>query len=239
MNSSTRNTLLRSGLFGILLVWACAFSGIPHAEEISETAPAGNLAQPMRRQGFYISLGIGGSLGSIEDNDIGSLGTFSSFDIGLRTGQMVTNMLGLGIQINGQRGQSKDWSNISGGIRLEAQLLPFAHASWKSLDALAIRTGIGIAAGELKRHDKSLESKDDPAGIFGTQYMLGLSYDWFPAKITPKPSGGLALTLFSEGRFLPTEGTTMVSFVAGIEITWWLGLARNQLDLPIKDAFRQ
>jgi hypothetical protein len=42
-----------------------------------------------------------------------------------------------------------------------------------------------------------------------------------------------------EARFIPGDNATGVSTMLGLDIGWWTGLPRNQLDLPPEDAFKR
>ena len=79
---------------------------------------------------------------------------------------------------------------------------------------------------------------DDAQYMFGPLFSAGLSYDWFPFH-DPKSyrSGGFALTFLLEGRYLPGGDITTGGGFLGVELTYWFGLDKNKLELPVEEAF--
>lgn len=191
------------------------------------------LLKPKARQGYY--LGGGPRLMSlvVDDDEIGSLGGLFGFGVAFRFGQKVNEWLGLGLVFSGGGASNEDWSVGGGGLLLEAQIQP-----WLETD-LALRVGIGVAGFSTARVDETQETDDDPSGTVGTMYTLGASYELFPwHRPDNYDSGGLAFSFFVEGQFTPgLGGVTSVGAVLGVEFTWWSGLSRNKLDLPVDAAF--
>ena len=191
------------------------------------------LLKPKARQGYY--LGGGPRLLSlvVDDEDLGSLGGLFGFGVAFRFGQKVNEWFGLGLVLSGGGASNEDWSVGGGGLLLEAQLQP-----WQQTD-LAFRLGIGVFGFGVSRVDSALETDDDPEGTFGAVYTVGASYELFPwYSAADYDSGGTAFSFFVEGQFSPgLGGVTSIGAIIGVEFTWWSGLNRNKLDLPVDAAF--
>ena len=84
----------------------------------------------------------------------------------------------------------------------------------------------------------SLSSKNgtdkSTRGTVGSGYFLGASYDWF---FTHRLTGGWALTPTVEARYVPGDTASAFVGIVGLQIVYWTGLPRNQLELPPGEAF--
>lgn len=198
----------------------------------SGPAAAQELRGPEARQGYYIGLGFRTGVTEADNEDIGSLGTLSHFGALARFGQMTFPWLGFGIAIGGGQDANEEWSIGYGNLLLEAQVKPF------DID-LAFRLAAGVGGGSASRADSANEQEDDPEFLFGSMYVLGVSYDWFPF-YDPKSygSGSTAITFFVESRFFPGGDVESGSAFLGVEVTFWTGLDKRKLDLPPDKAFR-
>ena len=195
-------------------------------------AVAQELTAPEARQGYYLAAGARSTVSTARDDEVGSLGAGGGGEGVLRVGQMVTPRLGLGVAVGGGAARSSDWDQIGGGLSIEGQLAPVA-----GLD-LAVRAGIGLGVRSLTRRDEMAETDDDPSGIFGSLYTAGVSYDWFVSR-RGAGSGGLAVTLAAEARVLAGGDIVDAGMLVGLELTYWGGLRRNQLSLPVAEAFAE
>jgi hypothetical protein len=136
---------------------------------------------------------------------------------------MVTRRFGLGLQIHsgGTRGQGQRAALF--GLGVEGQ--------WELARHLAIRGGVGLDTVSIT----TVAGGDDSArGTVGSGYSLGVSYDWF---FTRGQSGGWAVTPVAQARYVPGDTQVLVGTV-GVELSWWSGLPRNQLELPPSEAFK-
>jgi hypothetical protein len=189
------------------------------------SARAQTLEPPGPRQGYYLSLGFHNGVANIrEDGD--SLGAWFNRMTTIRMGQMLTRRLGLGLQIVTTYSQKGEQYGTQIGLGLEGQV------------ALTGRLAVngGLALGVLQLHDKRVMN-EELRGAFGAEYSLGVSYDFFPYK--RKLSGGLGLAPIVQMRFLPGDNGTSFSGFAGLHISWWTGLPRNQLDLPPGEGYER
>jgi hypothetical protein len=188
-------------------------------------AQAQTLEPPGPRQNYYLSLGVhNGIIQTWEDDE--SLGVWFNRGFTIRLGQMITRRLGLGLQIySGYAQKGEEWGSTF-GLGLEGQV------------ALTGRLALngGLALGVLQLHDKRVMN-EELRGAFGAEYSLGASYDFFPYK--KKLSGGLGLAPIVQMRFLPGDEATSITVMAGLHVSWWTGLPRNQLDLPPGEGYEK
>jgi hypothetical protein len=189
--------------------------------------PAGaqDLEPPQPRQGYYMGLSIlQGVTRNWEDGD--GVGTWPGGAFSLRLGQKLTRRLGLGLQIYSASARKDDEYSTLFGLAVEGQV--------ELHPRLAVHAGAGL--GVLQLHDNRVMN-EELRGAYGAEYMLGASYAFFPYK--RRHSGGLSITPMLQARILPEDAATSFSVLGGVELGWWTGLPRNQLDLPPADAFEK
>jgi hypothetical protein len=189
-------------------------------------AGAQTLEPPRHRQGYYMALGVQAlGLKSWEEGE--SLGTWGGVGQTIRLGQLLTRRFGLGLQIDfgGAAGRAQKASLF--GLGFEAQ--------WEILNHLSLRGGGGISVVQLAYDDEALN--DELRGTAGAGYFLGLGYDWFPFK--SRLTGGFALTPMFQLRVIPSSPVDAIVGIIGVELGYWTGLPRNQLDLPEGEAYRK
>ncbi len=232
--ASTHAGTGRVGLASAGLAAVVAFLGIlgaPRTTAAQDTEI--ELLKPRARQGYYIGGGPRLISWVVDDDDIGSLGGTFGFGASLRLGQKVNDWLGLGIAFEGGAAGNADWDLAGGGLKLEIQVQP-----WADVD-LAFRGGAGVLGLSVSRIESLDATDDDPEGTFGSLFTLGASYEIFPwYDAATYESGGAAFSFFVEGQVAPgLGGITTYGAVVGFEFTWWSGLNRNKLDLPVDAAF--
>jgi hypothetical protein len=193
-------------------------------------AGAQTLEAPRSRQGYYLALGGYGLANQNWDGEGAALGLAGGGGTTLRMGQLLTRRLGLGLGFDlggsrrgGRRAQL-------GGVALEGQ--------WELARHLALRGGVGLSVVILKDDD---DPEAGSSGGVGSGYFLGLGYDWFPFQSRRRSgsTGGFALTPVVQVRFTPAAGTRALVGTAGLELTYWTGLPRNQLELDEADAYQR
>jgi hypothetical protein len=179
------------------------------------------LEPPRPRQGYYLAFGPHFALNKNWE-DGRDWGVWTGYDITFRFGQMVTRRFGLGLQVH---------SGGAGGQGQQAGLFGLSvEGQWELARNLAVRGGVGLDTVSIA----TVGGGDDSArGTVGSGYFLGLSYDW---SFTRRQTGGWALTPVAQARFIPGDTQGLVGTI-GVEITYWTGLPRNQLDLPPSEAF--
>jgi hypothetical protein len=208
----------------VALALATAAAAVTFTVDIAP-ARAQQLEAPRARQGYYVTLGIyGATTEAREKGD--SLGPWAGSGGSLRVGQLVTSRFGLGLSLEsgGTKGAGQQASLSALGL----------EASWVIRGNLAARGGIGI--GFIRLHDPSNPTESSTRGVAGSWYSLGLSYDWFPSK--KRLSGGFSIAPTVQARLLPGSDTTGFVTFFGVDLGYWTGLPKNQLDLPPAEAWR-
>ena len=187
-------------------------------------ARAQTLEMPRHRQGYYISLGFASGAGHFWENG-DSVGTYVGGNYNIRLGQLLTRRLGLGLQIDLGAGKKDQESAALSGLGLEGHVALVAN--------LALHAGVGLGVVQLV--DERVEN-EELRGSYASMYMLGLSYAFFPFTDAGK-SGGFSVTPVLQVRGLPDDAASAIAAVLGVEIGWWSGLPKNQLDLPESEAY--
>jgi len=200
----------------LVLVWAAARPSQAQAGE--------DLTVPNARQGYFVALGVHGVAMSSRDHDLGRLQTDFGPALTLRLGQMVTPWLGCGLLVDGGLATSGRWNQKFGGLLLDLQLVP-----WRALSLHASAGLGGVMARDTLGHVAGAK------GTGGAYYGVGLAYDFFPFYVTG--SGGLGITPVIQMRHLPGSGFNALLAWVGVDLVWWRGLDKQELELPPDAAF--
>jgi hypothetical protein len=191
---------------------------------LSATADAQKLQKPRPRQGYFVTFGL---LGAVEHNreDGEGLGVWPGYANSLRLGQMITARLGAGLLIDVGAAEGNDQASTIVGAGLEGQ--------YEVIDNLAIRAGVGLGVVAL---DDLTQDDEDLRGVYGTAYTLGVSYDWFFT--CRRFTGGWAVTPVAVARVIPGSDISAFAAFVGVELSYWSGLPKNQLELSVDEAYR-
>jgi hypothetical protein len=184
------------------------------------------LEPPRPRQGYYVSLGLYGMMSQAWEKGT-TLGPWGGFGGSFRFGQLVTRRFGLGLSVENGK--------TSGGGQQAGITALGLEASWELLHDLAVRGGVGI--GFVSLHDPGNPDESPTRGVTGSWYSLGLAYDLFPMK--HRLTGGPSITPTVQARFVPGGDTSAFVAYFGVELGWWTGLPRNQLELPAEEAWKK
>lgn len=187
-------------------------------------ASAQSIEPPRAHQGYYIGVGYHYAPVKVwEDNE--SWGVWQGGELSLRFGQLVTRRFGLGLQFHFGSAKGDGQTASLFGMELEGQ--------WELVRNLVIRGGAGVDTLGIRADATPNASL---RGAAGAGYVLGLGYSWF---FTHRLTGGWAATPRLEARYVP--GDTASGFIAtvGVELTWWSGLPRDELELPPSEAFKK
>jgi len=203
-----------------LLIVALVLAGLA----VSGTARAQKLQKPRPRQGYYVTLGL---LGAVEHNreDGEGLGVWGGYANSLRLGQMITPRLGAGMFIDVGAAKGDDQASTIVGAGIEGQL--------EVIPNLAIRAGVGLGVVAL---DDLTQEGEALRGVYGSAYTLGVSYDWFFT--CRRFTGGWAVTPVAEARVIPGSDISAFAGFVGVELSYWTGLPKNQLELSVAEAYR-
>lgn len=183
------------------------------------------LDKPSPRQGYYLSAGLHATSQFIwKDSD--AQGARSSIGNTLRLGEMLTSRFGLGLLIGFTNADTAEDTAFMGGLSLEGQA-----RVWRNL-AVHAATGLGF----VQLTEKNPVNPDDASeGVGGAMYTLGVSYDFFPYR--KALSGGLSLSPTLRMHYIPGDALDGLAVFAGLDVIWWTGIPKNQLDLPPDRAF--
>jgi Ca2+-binding RTX toxin-like protein len=190
----------------------------------ARVARAQLLEPPRSRQGYYFALGYQLAV-SHPTEDGESWGVWPGGNLSIRFGQLITRRFGMGLQINSGSTRGQGQNAAAGGLELEAQ--------WELARNLAAFGGVGVDVVSLT----TVNGQDKKSrGTVGSGYSLGLGYDWF---FGHRLTGGWAATPTLQARFVPGNTASAVMGLIGVQLSYWTGLPRNQLDLPPGEAFQR
>jgi hypothetical protein len=186
----------------------------------ARTASAQELAEPRQRQGYYVAGGVHAAVAYSRDRG-DSLGPWGGYATTVRLGQLLTRRLGVGIQLDlaGASGDDRTASLMGLGVGGQLEVAP----------NLAVHAGVGFGVVSLDDPER-----DETRGGYGAAYTLALTYDWFPGN---RRSGGWAITPGLRARAVPSDTVDSFALLAGVEISYWTGLPKNQLALPDSEAY--
>ena len=190
----------------------------------SPSPSGGKLLEPPRaRQGYYVALGYHLNVNhNWEDNE--SWGTWLGTDLTIRLGQMITRRFGMGLQIHSGTTRGEGQQAALGGLALEGQ--------WELVPNFAVRGGAGV---DILSLTKQQGPNASTRGTVSTGYFLGFEYSWF---FTHRLTGGWAATPTVQIRLLPGDTASALMGTVGVQLAWWSGLPKNQLELPPGEGFK-
>ena len=208
----------RLRLCAVVAALALAWLAAPAAAQLLEP--------PRPRQGYYISLGVFGLGAETREKGVW-LGPWPGVAGAVRVGQLVTRRFALGMTLEVGRA----W-----GDGQTATIIGFGpEASFAVAGNLALRGGVGL--GVMQLHDPTDPFESGTRGVTGARFALGASYDIFLTR--KNRTGGVAITPSVQLRLVPGSDTNGLYALVGVEVTYWLGLPRNQLDLPPEEAWKK
>ncbi|MBN2528814.1 MAG: hypothetical protein JXR76_20660 [Deltaproteobacteria bacterium] len=188
-------------------------------------AAAETLEKPALKQGYYFSLTPAFELVFVDSKQ--NFGPWPSGGGQLRMGEALTRWLDLGLAGGVSVAKGNDLRLIHGHFGVEATLKPTRF--W----AFGVQAGMGFA--DFTRQKSGMA---EVIGRFGATYGLTVQYDFFPgSRKDPLKSGGLALTPMAGVYLGPADTTSVYSIFIGLSVSWWTGLSKNKLDLPLEKAF--
>lgn len=193
---------------------------------VGKTREAGaqTLELPRNRQGYYLGGGLNfGAARLVDDGD--TLGAWFALASKLHAGQMLTEHLGLGLNL--------ELGSATKGPRVASVVGLGTEAQWEVLPNLALKGGFGFGVIAISNPE---DSNEEMRGSFGGRYTLAVSYDWFPGRAK---SGGFAIAPVAMVRFLPNAPVSGTVFTLGVEFNWWKGLPKNELELPAGEGYEK
>jgi hypothetical protein len=215
--------ITKAGITRRTLAAVVGLAAVGQGSKIALAEEAVLLESPRSRQGYYVAFGFHEALSyNIENGK--TLDLMTGLTTTLRLGQMFMPRVGVGLNID-LGGASGDGQTASlAGLGLGGQL--------EVLTNLSLHASVGLGLVALSHPD---DDDGELRGVVGAAYTLGLTYDWFPWK---RQTGGWAVTPGVQLRAVPGDTDAYAAFL-GVELTYWSGLPRNQLDLGTNEAYQR
>ncbi len=193
-------------------------------EQAPSAPPAASvLSKPSPHQGHFIALGLHAVGAFANDRDRGRRGPNLGEGYSLRVGERITDWLDLGLSIGvANIGGKNPWT--LGHFGIHAQYYPVEH--W------FVHGGFGFGAG-------GGDDPEDPAfsrGRFGDSYHAGVGHNIYLGD--KERSGGWILTPVMTGEYGRDNQFPTTSLSFGLEISYWTGIPRNQLELDFDKAYK-
>ncbi len=187
-------------------------------------AAAQTLVPPGPRQGYFVALAGGGGVVINRDEELGALPTWPGGGGSLRLGQALAPgwSLGLFLDFTAAGGPRRDGIGSGLGLEVGRQLG----------EAWLVSAGVGLGFARL---DDRRDAEADALGGFGTRVRLTAQRDFFPW--TRPLGGGLALAPLVSVELLPADGFAALTASVGLQVTYWSGLPRDRLVLPLEQAY--
>ena len=181
------------------------------------------LQKPEPRQGHYVALGLHFTGARVNDSGRGVRGPTFGEGYSLRLGERITPWLDLGIAFAYGRTYGREaWSY--GRLTVHGQFYPQKHTF--------VHTGFGFGAAG----GTDLEDPDFDRGRFGDVYTAGVGYNHY---LSPDDqSGGWVVTPVLSGEYHRDNLFPSTALWFGLEISYWTGIPKRQLDLDIERAYR-
>jgi hypothetical protein len=189
---------------------------------LAGTAGAQELESPRARQGYWVAFGYGPQVEAASLK--GDALTLSGAGGSLRAGQMLNPAFGLGFRIDFDGSKGDGYTGGGGGLMIEGQ--------WNPWRQLGVHAGFGFAFASLEE-DAAVDKVTE--GGYGGAALAAVSYDFF---FTSRTSGGWAVTPALTSRYLSGGDVDALWVTLGVQISWWSGRPRNELDLPEGAAYR-
>jgi hypothetical protein len=219
--------LLRIGVVALLLTSVAAPA---HAEESTPREDEGrqdarlDLVLPRPNQGHFWSVALlsAGALGF--DSERPSRRWTPGVGVNVQLGDSVTDWLDLGIAfVYGQTYGDEDDRLAFGRLSL--------HSQWYLDPHWFARLDIG--AGSVAGRDPRDTSHD--RGGFSDVWAVGVGRSSFLSPAAQ--SGGWVLTPVLGVDVIPADGLTAVVTWLGLEMSYWTGLTKDKLHLPVDRAY--
>ncbi len=191
----------------------------------SGPARADLLSKPDPMQGYYLGVGVEGSSSTVYSDETGWLKSFFGPGGTIHVGQGIAENLALGLNVAAGFERNRDRTLLVGQFGIELK--------WRFYRSFFVRPALGFGFTDPTRRKQDLE-KILP-GVTGS-YSIEFGYDYF-ASVRGSGSGGLALNPVFFVNAKNGTSLTAVQWGIGIEVTFWTGLPKNQLILPVEKAY--
>jgi hypothetical protein len=193
-------------------------------EDAPGAKPRLELSLPKPNQGHYVALGLY-TLGAMAfDDDRGTRQPTFGTGFGLRLGEAVTDWLDLGLAfaIGSTQGNEEDALSL-GRFTI--------HSQWYVSRRWFLQAGFGATNGQGSDPD----DLDRNRGRYGDVYIAGLGANLYLSDAAR--SGGWVLSPAVTIEVGPDRDFTTTALWLGLEVSWWSGLSRDKLELPLGEAY--
>ena len=182
------------------------------------------LEKPKPAQGYYLSLGAYsvGAMAFDEQRDTRAPTLGPGFSLGY--GQALTPWLELGLGIGYVQtvGEPVDTLSL---FRMGLD------SRWHFTERWFANAGFGVSAGQGEDPEDAGVTRDR----YGDVYHLGLGRNLYLS--SANQSGGWVLSPVLNAEIGPERPITTAAVWLGLEVSWWTGLPKRQLDLPLDEAY--
>jgi hypothetical protein len=182
------------------------------------------LEDPEPSQGHFIALGFHGISAMAFDRNRGTRHPTFGQGFSLRLGESLTDWLSLSLAfaLGSTRGEAQDTLTL-GRFGITSQ--------WYFTERWSAQAGFGA----INAQGPDPEDHTVSRGRYGDVYLTGVGYDFYLSD--SNQSGGWVLTPLLTAEVGPDSKFTTTALWLGIELSWWTGLARDKLNLPLSKAY--
>jgi len=196
------------------------------ATAAAQNAPEAQLQLelPKPNQGQYLALGLY-TLGAMAfDDGRGTRRPTFGAGFSLRLGEAVTDWLDLGVAFALGSTQGKEQDALSLGRFT-------IHSQWYVSRRWFLQAGFGATKGQ----GADPEDLEQSRGRYGDVYLAGLGTHLYLSDAAR--SGGWVLSPVLTLEVGPDPTFTTTALWLGLEVSWWSGLSRDKLELPVGEAY--
>jgi len=189
-----------------------------------DAPPPLELALPKPNQGHYLALGVY-TLGAMAfDDDRGTRQPSFGTGFSLRLGEAVTDWLDLGLAfaLGSTFGAEQDALSLGRFT---------VHSQWYVNRRWFLQAGFGATNGQ----GADPEDLHQNRGRYGDVYLAGLGTNLYLSDATH--SGGWVLSPVLSVEVGPDSTFSTTALWLGLEVSWWSGLSRDKLELPVGEAY--
>jgi hypothetical protein len=189
-----------------------------------QSLPEAQLEFPKPNQGHFVALGAYGLATMAFDEKRGTrLPTFGE-GFSLRLGEAITDWLDLSLAFafGNSHGAAKD-SLTFGHLGIQSQW--YLDPRW----FVQLGLGAGMATGKDPDDLKLVRTR------YGDVYWTGVGTHLYLSD--SKQSGGWVLSPIATLEVGPSRSFTTASLWLGLEVSWWNGLTKDKLKLPVSQAY--
>ncbi|RLA20592.1 MAG: hypothetical protein DRQ56_02790 [Gammaproteobacteria bacterium] len=204
--------------FLVAFILATFSSGVVLAEE------AVVLEKPAPRQGYFIGGSLGFAYGATRMDDTW-YPPWSGSSVRFYWGQEIFTWVDLGLIAEYVSTSGKRRGATGGGLGLALQFHP--------VEPWLFRVEAGL--GGLSLSDKK-DTSGKSDGAYGDVYTFAVGYEFYPFYDGPYDSGAFGFAPVVALRMQPGDDMFLTVWI-GVELKWWSGLPKNQLALPVDEAF--